>query len=175
MLSNSMPVRDFDYFASYSKKKIVLFNNRGASGIDGITSTALGITAAAKKPTILITGDLAFYYDLNGLLAAKNYGIPLVVVLLNNNGGGIFGILPISNYGKIFKKFFVVPHNLEFKHFVTAYGGNYLKIKSWNGLQKSLSSAFSKEQFSVLEIRTDSADSLKLRKDYWKIVNRNLQ
>ena len=98
-----------------SEKKIIVYNNRGASGIDGITSTALGIAAANKKPTVLITGDLAFYYDLNGLLSAKNYNIPLVIVLINNNGGGIFEVLPISSYGEIFKKYFLVAHNLEFK------------------------------------------------------------
>ncbi len=175
MLSNSMPVRDFDYFASHSQKKIVLFNNRGASGIDGITSTALGIAEAEKKPTILITGDLAFYYDLNGLLAAKKYNIPLVVILLNNNGGGIFGILPISDYGEIFKKYFIVPHDLDFKYFVKAYNGNYINVKSWNGFRKSLVSAFKKSNFSVLEIKTNSSDSLKLRRDYWKTVSLKLK
>ncbi len=175
MLSNSMPVRDFDYFASYSKKKIVLFNNRGASGIDGITSTALGIAEASKKPTLLITGDLAFYYDLNGLLAAKNYNIPLVVVLINNNGGGIFGILPISGYDDIFKKYFVVPHNLEFNHFVRAYAGNYINVKNWAGFRKSLKASFKMENFSVLEIKTSSNESLKLRRDYWKSVNLTLK
>ena len=174
MLSNSMPVRDFDYFASYSRKKIVLYNNRGASGIDGITSTALGIAEASGKPTLLITGDLAFYYDLNGLLAAKNYNIPLVTVLLNNNGGGIFEILPISGYGEIFKKYFVAPHNLDFKHFIKAYGGNYFKITGWSNFKKTLKSAFSKNRFSVLEIKTNSSDSLKLRKDYWKTVGEKL-
>ncbi len=174
MLSNSMPVRDFDYFASHSRKKIVLYNNRGASGIDGITSTALGIAEASGEPTLLITGDLAFYYDLNGLLAAKNYNIPLVIVLLNNNGGGIFEILPVSGYGEIFKKYFVVPHNLDFKHFIKAYGGNYFKITGWSDFKKTLKTAFSKNRFSVLEIKTNSSDSLKLRKDYWKIVGRKL-
>ena len=174
MLSNSMPVRDFDYFASYSKKKIVVYNNRGASGIDGITSTALGIAEATKKPTVLITGDLAFYYDLNGLLAAKNYNIPLVVILLNNNGGGIFEILPISKYGEVFKKYFVVPHQLDFSHFVKAYGGNYIKIKNWPALKKSLVKSFSRQQFSVLELKTSATDSLKLRRQYWKAVSLRL-
>ena len=120
-----MPVRDFDYFASLNEKEIIIYNNRGASGIDGITSTALGIVAANPKPTVLITGDLAFYYDLNGLLSAKNYNLPLVIVLINNNGGGIFEILPISNYREIFNEYFRAAHNLEFKTFVKAFGGNY--------------------------------------------------
>ena len=168
MISNSMPVRDFDYFASFSEKKIIIHSNRGASGIDGITSTALGIAAANKKPTLLITGDLAFYYDLNGLLSAKNYKIPLVIVLINNNGGGIFKMLPISKYGEIFKKYFVAAHGLEFKNLVKAFSGNYKLIKSWKVLKSSLHSAFKAKQLSVLEIKTNASHSHKTRQKYWK-------
>jgi 2-succinyl-5-enolpyruvyl-6-hydroxy-3-cyclohexene-1-carboxylate synthase len=170
MISNSMPVRDFDYFASLNEKEIIIYNNRGASGIDGITSTALGIIAANPKPTVLITGDLAFYYDLNGLLSAKNYNLPLVIILINNNGGGIFEVLPISNYRKIFNQYFRVAHNLEFKKFVNAFGGNYKLIKGWNNLNSSLRSAFKAKNFSVLEIKTNAINSLKTRRKYWKAV-----
>ena len=174
MLSNSMPVRDFDYFASNTDKKIIIYNNRGASGIDGITSTALGIAAASKKPTVLITGDMAFYYDLNGLLAAKNYNIPLIVVLINNNGGGIFEILPISNYPDVFKKYFIVPHNLDFSKFVYAYNGKYKNVRSWNDLTRSLSSALNADKFSVLEIKTSASESLKIRRNFWQTVSKKL-
>ncbi len=175
MISNSMPVRDFDYFANNIKKKIVVFNNRGASGIDGITSTALGIAAANKRPTVLITGDLAFYYDLNGLLGAKKYSIPLVVVLINNNGGGIFEILPISSYGDVFKKYFIAKHDLKFKKFVDAYDGNYKHIKSWNDFKNSFKSAFKFKNFTVLEIKTNAVDSLKLRRKFWQSVENSIQ
>ena len=174
MLSNSMPVRDFDYFASSTGKKIIVYNNRGASGIDGITSTALGIAAASGKPTVLITGDLAFYYDLNGLLSAKNYKIPLVIVLINNNGGGIFEILPVSSYKEVFKKYFVVPHNLTFSKFVKAYEGNYKKIRSWVDLNSTLASALKSDKFSVLEIKTGASESLKIRREFWRKVNESL-
>jgi 2-succinyl-5-enolpyruvyl-6-hydroxy-3-cyclohexene-1-carboxylate synthase len=174
MVSNSMPVRDFDYFASCNEKKIIIYNNRGASGIDGITSTALGIAAANKNPTVLITGDLAFYYDLNGLLSAKNYNIPLVIVLINNNGGGIFEVLPISNYGEIFRKYFLVPHNLEFRNFVKGFGGNYKLIKGWKAFNSSLYTALKAKKFSVLEIKTNAADSLKTRRKFWQAVADNL-
>ncbi len=170
MISNSMPVRDFDYFADNVNKKIIVFNNRGASGIDGITSTALGIAAVGSKPTVLITGDLAFYYDLNGLLGAKKYSIPLIVILVNNNGGGIFEILPISSYGKVFEKYFIAQHDLDFKYFVDAYRGNYKLIKSWNDFQVSFKAAFTKKNFSVLEIKTNAVESLKLRRQFWKAV-----
>jgi len=174
MLSNSMPVRDFDYFASNTNKKIVIFNNRGASGIDGITSTALGISAAGNKPTVLITGDMAFYYDLNGLLSAKNYKIPLVIVLINNNGGGIFEILPISKYKEVFDKYFIVPHNLEFSPFVKAYGGKYKRIKNWNDFNSSLRTALNSKKLIVLEVKTSSSKSLQIRKKFWNSVSKKL-
>ncbi len=174
MLSNSMPVRDFDYFASNKNKSITVYNNRGASGIDGITSTALGISAANKKPTILITGDLAFYYDLNSLLYAQKYKTSLTIVLINNNGGGIFEILPISSYGKIFKQYFVTPHKLNFSKFVEAYGGKHYSIKSWKQFQKLFIHATKGKQLTVLEVKTNAAVSVKLRRKYWEEVNQSM-
>ena len=174
MLSNSMPIRDFDYFASKTHKKIIVYNNRGASGIDGITSTALGALAANNKPTILLTGDLAFYYDMNGLLAAKKYSLPLIIVLINNNGGGIFEVLPISNYGKVFNDFFIASHNLNFANFVNGYEGNYKQIKSWQAFRSAFSDALKSNNFSVLEIKTNAAESLKTRKEFWAKVSKKL-
>ncbi|MEO8398986.1 MAG: 2-succinyl-5-enolpyruvyl-6-hydroxy-3-cyclohexene-1-carboxylic-acid synthase [Ignavibacteriaceae bacterium] len=174
MISNSMPIRDFDYFASKTEKNFTIFNNRGASGIDGINSTALGIAAVSKIPTILLTGDLAFYHDLNGLLAAKKYSIPLIIVLINNNGGGIFEVLPISNYGKIFKEYFIAPHDLDFEIFIKGYSGNYHLIKSWKDLNSKLKSSLKKKNFSVLEIQTNAEKSLQLRRKYWTEVDKNL-
>ncbi len=174
MISNSMPVRDFDYFAPVIQKNITVFNNRGASGIDGITSTALGLASADNKPTVLLTGDSAFYYDLNGLLAAKKYKIPLIIILINNNGGGIFEVLPVSKFGKTFKEFFVAPHNLDFEPFVSAFGGKYSLIKSWDNLLKEFNKALKNKSFSVLEIKTEAENSLKLRQTYWNEVNEQL-
>lgn len=174
MISNSMPIRDFDYFAYKTEKDIAVYNNRGASGIDGIISTALGVSAESKKTTVLLTGDLAFYYDLNGLLAAKKYSLPLIVVLINNNGGGIFEVLPISKYKNIFKEYFITPHSLEFSNFVKAYNGKYKLIKNWGNFKNSFKQALTNKTFSVLEIKTDASKSLNQRENYWKEVTKNL-
>lgn len=172
MISNSLPIRDFDYFAPITNKNIFVFNNRGASGIDGITSTALGIAAAKKNRTILITGDSAFYYDLNALLAAKKYKIPLTVIVINNNGGGIFEVLPVSKLGKVFNKYFTAPHDLNFSPIVKSFGGNYSLISSWSNLKKEFNNSLKSKNFSVLEIKTDTRASLKLRETYWNEVNK---
>ena len=174
MISNSMPIRDFDYFAPVTQNKITVFNNRGASGIDGITSTALGLAVVNKVPTVLLTGDSAFYYDMNALLAARKYKIPLVIILINNNGGGIFEVLPIARFGKVFEEFFVAPHNLDFSPFVKSYGGDYSLIKSWENFSAEFNKAIKRKNFSVLEIKTDAIASLKLRQTYWNEVNESL-
>lgn len=171
MISNSMPVLDLDYFSPKTEMLIKVYNNRGASGIDGITSTALGIASASASPTVLITGDLAFYYDLNGLLASKKYSIPLVVVLINNDGGGIFEMLPISGYEEnLFREYFQTPHELDFSHFVKGYSGDFLEISDWQGFRKAFAGALKSPKLSVLHIRTDSRESVSLRRRFWKEV-----
>ena len=94
-LSNSMPVRDFEYFIS-GRKEVNLYYNRGASGIDGIISSACGAGQNSNSPTTLVIGDLAFYHDLNSLYLCKRLKKPLVIILINNGGGGIFEMLPIA-------------------------------------------------------------------------------
>jgi 2-succinyl-5-enolpyruvyl-6-hydroxy-3-cyclohexene-1-carboxylate synthase len=171
MISNSMPVRDLDYFAQKVSKHIQIFHNRGASGIDGITSTALGLSFALSKKTVLITGDLAFYYDLNGLLASLKYSIPLTVVLVNNNGGGIFQMLPIAKCEEIFEDYFSTPLNIDFSHFVKAYNGNFEVVSSWEHFRMAFSNSLNiNEGISVIQVNTDPKASSLIRKDYWKRV-----
>jgi 2-succinyl-5-enolpyruvyl-6-hydroxy-3-cyclohexene-1-carboxylate synthase len=163
MISNSTPVRDLDNFTPAIKKNLTIYSNRGASGIDGIISTASGITAGLKKPVILITGDLAFLYDITALTGANKYKIPLTIILINNNGGGIFNALPVSAYKKIFNKFFITPHNLEFSHLIRSFGCDYKLIKGENDLKEELSILNKSSSASVLEIKTNAEESFKVR------------
>ena len=95
IIGNSMPIRDVDMFTSKSDVHIDTYANRGASGVDGVISTALGV-AANNKRTLLLIGDVSFYHDMNGLLASK-YVQNVTIVIINNNGGGIFSFLPIAD------------------------------------------------------------------------------
>lgn len=174
MVSNSLPIRDLDFFAASTNKKINLFVNRGASGIDGINSTALGIAAVSNVPTILLTGDLAFYHDLNGLHNTYKYKIPLTVVLINNNGGGIFESLPISRFGNLYKENFVTSLNIKFANFVRAYNGEYFKIKSKKDLKEKLFESTRVKKFTLLEIITDSKKSKTTRNNYWQKVSKKI-
>jgi 2-succinyl-5-enolpyruvyl-6-hydroxy-3-cyclohexene-1-carboxylate synthase len=174
MLSNSLPVRDFDFFASRFRKNLRIFHNRGASGIDGILSTALGIASVKNNPTFLITGDIAFYYDINALLAARKYAIPLVIILINNNGGGIFNVLPVSKYPRFLNEYFITPHNLHFGKLTKAFGIKYTKAKSWDNFIQLVVESFSGNEACVIEIKTDSPKSARSRKDYWSGCNKIL-
>ncbi len=168
MISNSLPVRDLDYFSPQTEKNIIIHSNRGASGIDGILSTSLGISKALNKPAALITGDMAFCYDFTALLTALKYNIPMVVILINNNGGAIFGMLPISSYGKKFKDYFVNPHNLNFGAIIKGFNAGYRLIENREDLKNSMTSAFKEKRITVLEIKTDMKNSIRKRKEYFK-------
>jgi len=175
MVSNSLPARDFDNFAEYSNR-IKIFNNRGASGIDGIISTAAGIATQGENPSVLIIGDLAFYHDISGLLALKKYEIPLIIILLNNDGGAIFETLPIAKEKDIqFEEYFKTPIDLDYKSIVKGFGGNYKLISSSASLMKEFKSAKKKANFSVLEIKIDSKLSQNEREKFWAVLTAQVE
>ncbi len=98
------------------------------------------------------------------MLAAKKYSLPLTVILINNNGGGIFEVLPISDYGKVFKDYFIAQHNLNFKPLVEAYNGKYYLINSWNEFKNRIHKSIQEKNFTVLEIKTNAQKSLHAKK-----------
>ena len=172
-LSNSMPVRDVEHFAFPNNQMHTLFFNRGASGIDGIISTAAGVAAHSESPSWLITGDLAFLHDLNGLLLLKNHRIPLTIILIDNNGGGIFEMLPVSAFGESYRQFIATPHNLDFQGFVETFGGKYFHPKTGDELTKTLDS-ISGTDFSVIHLRTDRRESMSHRQSLWESTGQHL-
>ncbi|SDK17408.1 2-succinyl-5-enolpyruvyl-6-hydroxy-3-cyclohexene-1-carboxylic-acid synthase [Natronorubrum texcoconense] len=127
-VSNSMPIRDADRFGQPRAAELTVLANRGASGIDGIASTALGAGSATDDPLVLVTGDLAFYHDSNGLLAVERCDVDATIVLLDNDGGGIFHKLPIEEFEPPFTDQFKTPHGLEFEHLTELYGLEYERV-----------------------------------------------
>jgi 2-succinyl-5-enolpyruvyl-6-hydroxy-3-cyclohexene-1-carboxylate synthase len=174
MVSNSLPIRDIDFFAPSSKKKINLFTNRGASGIDGINSTALGIAAHSVEPTFLLTGDLAFYHDLNGLYNSIGFDIPLTIILINNGGGGIFHSLPIARFGKIFRTNFLMPVKLDFNKIVKAFNGIYYIVNRSKDFNAALQKSIKNRKLNVIEIKTDAKLSSQYRSLFWQISTREV-
>ncbi len=174
MISNSLPIRDTDFFAPTQNKRIKLFTNRGASGIDGINSTALGIAKSSAKQTFLIVGDLALYHDLNGLHNAVKFNIPLTVILINNSGGGIFESLPIAEYKDFLTDSFLTPLSINLGRFVKAYNGKFIQIKDWTHLKKELKFSYRSKKLTVLEIKTDAKHSKLLRQKFWGAVAKTI-
>ena len=138
VVSNSMPVRDVDSFLRPTQGNLRCLGNRGASGIDGVVSTAAGVASTGAATTLLI-GDLAFLHDVGGLLSVVEHSIDLTVVVPNNGGGGIFSFLPIADHDEIaFEKLFRTPQHHSLAGLVTAIGGQHLKVAEVHDLRRQL-------------------------------------
>lgn len=161
-VSNSMPIRDIDAFAHPMNRTVHVRANRGASGIDGIVSTAFGIAVGSGAPTVCLIGDIAFFHDTNGLLWAREEGGDVVFVLVDNDGGGIFGMLPISGHEPAFKKYFTTPHGLDFEHAAALHGLPYQEVGVAD-VEGALHQALSAGGSRILRIATDSPTNLAWR------------
>lgn len=171
-VANSLPVRHFDQFTRPASKPVRVFANRGASGIDGTLSSALG--AAAHLPgLVFVTGDLSFYHDMNGLLAFSRSNIRATIVVINNNGGGIFQRLPISKFEPPFNELFVAPHGLTFEHAAKLYGIGYVQTERLS-LASALNTALTLGQSTIIEIPSDAAKFEQLRKELNRRVKQKI-
>jgi 2-succinyl-5-enolpyruvyl-6-hydroxy-3-cyclohexene-1-carboxylate synthase len=137
-VANSMPIRDVEFFWRPNQQHYRILGNRGANGIDGTLSTALGALQQHDQPGILITGDLSLLHDTNGLLLRQQFQGSLTILLINNNGGGIFGMLPIGQFDPPFTEFFTTPQNVDFATLCRAYQIPHQKIESWSMLQTAI-------------------------------------
>ena len=162
-VSNSMPVRDLDRFARPRAAAMTVLGNRGASGIDGIISTALGAGSATDEPLVLVTGDLAFYHDMNGLLALERCGVDATIVLLNNDGGGIFHMLPIEEYDPPFTGQFKTPHGLDFSPTADLYGLDFVRVEPGEPFREAFREAVEDDGSTVIEVSFDAHESHRRR------------
>ncbi len=165
-VSNSAVIRYVQLLDT--KPSVTLFCNRGTSGIDGSTSTAIGAAVSSNLPTLLLTGDISFLYDSNGLW---NSYIPdtFKIVIINNSGGGIFRTLPGHQDNNVFNTYFETKHQLTAKHLANMYNFNYLETKSENELNKNLEEFFASKSPSILEIFTSTNLNSDIFKAYYTI------
>jgi 2-succinyl-5-enolpyruvyl-6-hydroxy-3-cyclohexene-1-carboxylate synthase len=169
-IANSMPVRDVEWFWQPGNRAMQPFFNRGANGIDGTLSTALGI-AYRNQSSVLLTGDLALLHDTNGFLLQEQFVGHLTIVLINNNGGGIFEMLPIANFDPPFTDFFATPQIIDFAQLCASYGVEYERIITWQTLQQRLTS-LPTEGIRVLEIPTDRRADAQWRQHCFNLATR---
>jgi 2-succinyl-5-enolpyruvyl-6-hydroxy-3-cyclohexene-1-carboxylate synthase len=173
---NSLPVRHLDQFGKPNNKRIYTYANRGASGIDGNISTALGTGAGRPdNPLVAIVGDITFYHDMNGLLAVHRCGVPITVVLLNNDGGGIFHRLPIRKHDPAFTEYYVTAHGLDYSHTAKLYGLDYIRADTRDIFRRAFAESVTNRTSSIIEVRTDAQADLVRRNDVMSAVRARLQ
>jgi 2-succinyl-5-enolpyruvyl-6-hydroxy-3-cyclohexene-1-carboxylate synthase len=175
-VSSSMPVRDVDAYGVPRHGGPLVLGNRGASGIDGIVSTAIGASLATGRTVVAVLGDLALLHDLNGLLAAREEGVRVIFVVVQNDGGGIFHLLPIRRFDPPFTRLFATPHGREVDRIAALHDLPHLAVEGRSepnqgpgedrgmrggrpegaaGLREALDRALTMEGSVLLEVRTD--------------------
>ena len=170
---SSMPVRELDAFGAPRDAQLRVVGNRGVSGIDGSTSTALGAAAAHGGPTAAVVGDLALLHDVNGLAVAAREEIPLVIVVLENDGGGIFHHLPIREHEPHFTPYFATPHGADLARAADLYGVEHRLIDPGDRPRRSLTRALEEALAEadqagaprLLEVRTDREENRRRREE----------
>ena len=160
-----MPIRDFDYFWSQGTDQIKIYGNRGINGIDGVESTALGVGAAYGEPTVLVTGDLSFFHDMNGLVMGQTEKLNLLIVLFNNDGGGIFEYLPQKGVPN-FEYLFGTPQGLTYSALADLMGVKYQAITDYETFPQSVQKALAIGGIHILEVKTNREVSRELHRKY---------
>jgi 2-succinyl-5-enolpyruvyl-6-hydroxy-3-cyclohexene-1-carboxylate synthase len=173
MLSNSFPVRDMSLFGNFDGNEIYV--NRGAAGIDGITSTAVGLSIENNKPGYLMIGDIAFLHDTNGLLLADEVTKPLVIVILNNGGGTIFRMLPVHQIKEKYTKYFETPHRTKIAALCRAHNIDHTLVSKPEQIIPTFEKLINKNGVTVMECMTGADESMQLRHALWNFKFNNDQ
>ena len=155
-VGNSLPVRLMDMFSS--RRSHGVYTNRGASGIDGLMATAAGCSTATRQPLVLLIGDVSFLHDLNSLQLVRNMDAPMVIVLLNNDGGGIFNLLPLakddSSVQSSAREYFTTPHGLDARHAAAMFGIEYENPGTTEVFRQMVEESLQRSGCTLIEVKT---------------------
>jgi len=152
---NSLPIRQLDTAWPAAETDVRMLCNRGTNGIDGVVSCVLGAAANSAVPVVGMLGDLSFYHDMNGLMAARRHAIDATLIVLNNDGGGIFSMLPQADLGETFDRHFTTPHGLDLSHAAKLYGCSFDRVDSWDSFTVALRRSLAAPGTSVIEVPLD--------------------
>jgi 2-succinyl-5-enolpyruvyl-6-hydroxy-3-cyclohexene-1-carboxylate synthase len=174
-VASSMPVRDIETFWPVRADPPRVLCNRGANGIDGTVSSAFGAAAASEGPVVLLIGDVAFAHDLGGLIAAERLRLKLTIVLLNNDGGGIFDFLPIAEAPLAFqadryREHIATPTGLDFAKAAALYGLDHEPVADIPAFRAALERALASPRSTLIEVRTERAANVRLHRGAWDAV-----
>ncbi len=173
-VGNSMPVRDCDTFLAPRSTPLYVIGNRGANGIDGLVSTALGLAAGDATPLVMALGDLSLIHDTNGLIAARLHRLNATILLINNDGGGIFSFLPQASETDQFELLFGTPHGTDFAPLAALYGAQYTFASDWATVHTALQASFA-GGLHLIEIRTRRDQNVRDHRTIWPLVSAALE
>jgi 2-succinyl-5-enolpyruvyl-6-hydroxy-3-cyclohexene-1-carboxylate synthase len=161
VVSSSMPIRDLDGYGLPREGELHVFANRGASGIDGVVSTAFGVASQRHEPTACVIGDVAFFHDQNGLLWSRETDAAVVFILIDNDGGGIFHMLPIADHDPHFTQYFATPHGIDPRHAAEAHGLDFIEATE-ETFRTVVDEALTTGRTTVVRVRTDRSANHRL-------------
>jgi 2-succinyl-5-enolpyruvyl-6-hydroxy-3-cyclohexene-1-carboxylate synthase len=173
--ANSMPIRNLDSYSPAIPKNIHVATSRGLNGIDGTLSTTLGEAAAWNAPVALLTGDLAFLHDTHALVLAKSITTPVVVVVVDNQGGGIFDHLPIAAHPTAFEPFFITAQPIDIPTVAGVTGLPVTSVSSHQALEEAIAAALARPGVTIIHVPIDRAEDLRRHTDTRVAVHRILQ
>ena len=169
VVGSSMPIRDVTGFAR-PRADVRIHANRGVNGIDGFVATALGVAAHHPGVTVALTGDLGFLHDTGGLAAAAGCGFDLVLVVVDNAGGGIFSFLPQAADPEHFETLFGTPPAVDVASVAGAYGVPVTPVVDPGALPGALGAAIGAGGVHLLHVRTDRAENVEHHRAIWDAV-----
>ena len=168
-IGSSMPIRAADSFWPLARPQQRFFGNRGASGIDGLVSSGLGVaTGRDAVPTVLLLGDLSLYHDMNGLWALQRHGIRATLVVCDNNGGGVFNFLPQAEHLDVFEEIFATPLGLDLSQVARLYGLVYSPVSDRSGLEPAIADAVAAPTPTMVVVRFKREDSVNGHRLCWE-------
>ncbi len=168
-IGNSMPVRDANTFALH-KEPLTIASNRGASGIDGNIATAVGFARGLDKSVTAIVGDVTALHDLNSLALLGDCDPPVALIVINNDGGGVFHFLPIADQDDVFETYFGTPHGLTFEHAATMFGIDYHAPTEMPDLLQRYTKARTGLKSCIIEVKTDRRENHRLHQEIIEVV-----
>lgn len=171
--SSSMPIRDVDTFFYKTKRDVRVFANRGTNGIDGVVSTAIGTQLATKRNMYLLIGDLAFLHDANGLIASRYQEVDLTIVVMNNDGGGIFSYLSQASVEAHYEQLFGTPTGLQFNHLAAMYDAQYELVESKAEFETAIHTT-KKKPLRIIEVSTNRQENVVTHRSLWKTMGEEL-
>jgi 2-succinyl-5-enolpyruvyl-6-hydroxy-3-cyclohexene-1-carboxylate synthase len=169
-IANSMPIRDLDMYGSEYSNNPRIGANRGTSGIEGSIAAATGFAVGLETPVTAIIGDLSALHDLNSFALLRQNPYPVIAIVINNDGGGIFSFLPVAKSTDVFEPYFGTPHGLEFSHIAAMFGLEYYHPQTQTEFIEHYTQALANNKSAIIEVTTDRQANWQLHQDLQQAI-----